>query len=363
MSENEQSQGNSRRRLHNVVLVLLALGGLAAFGSWGAFLAPPSGEERPALRFEVPRGASAGQIAMQLEERGLIRSELGFRVLLRLSGEGGDLRAGEFPISPSMSAPEVLEALTEGPVWLHRITLPEGWTAREYAARLEAEGLGSARRYVELAYDPVFARSLGVEADSLEGYLFPSTYSLAKPVEEAEVLRKMVETLRENLPPDWKAGLEGKSLDSLHELLTLASIVEKETGTPVERPVIAGVFLNRLRKGMRLETDPTVIYGLGPDFEGNLTRAHLREHTPYNTYRIRGLPPGPIANPGLDAIRAVLDPAETDYLFFVSRQDGSHYFSEDYETHTRAVRYYQLRRGAPPPGDAEQVREIGNHQP
>ncbi|MEW6776334.1 MAG: endolytic transglycosylase MltG [Bdellovibrionota bacterium] len=346
-----KTEGRKERRekpSHGALLLVLLAMGLGLFGVFRLLRAPEPGPAKPVTAFEVPAGSTARSISLRLHEKGLIRDERAFRALIVATGSAKKLRAGEFPLSPSMSAREVLDALLRGPPVLHEVLVPEGFTARQIAARLEALGIGSAARYKELAFSKSFTASLGVQADSLEGYLFPTTYSFSKPFSEEKVLSDMVGSLRKALPMGWEAGARRQGLKSLHELLTLASIVEKETGQGFERPLIAGLFLNRLKKGMRLQTDPTVIYGIGETYDGNIRKKDLLKPTPYNTYVIKGLPPGPIASPGLAAIQAVLSPQPSGYLFFVARKDGTHHFSETYGEHEQAVRYYQLGRGKPP---------------
>jgi UPF0755 protein len=212
----------------------------------------------------------------------------------------------------------------------------------EISQRLHDAGLVGASEFLETVADPALPESLGIPGLTLEGYLYPETYRLPRNLSSDEIARIMVEQF-ERIWQSVEAVAANQDL-SKHEVVTLASIVEKETAAPEERPLIASVFLNRLREGMRLETDPTVIYGV-KDFDGNLTRKHLRDRSNiYNTYRIRGLPPGPIASPGIDSLRAVLEPAETEYFYFVSRGDGTHVFSRNYQEHLQAVRRYQLRR-------------------
>ena len=220
--------------------------------------------------------------------------------------------------------------------------IPEGLRAAEIADRLDAAGLADRETFLAVVFDPDSPARMGVEGGSLEGYLFPDTYRFARGLPPEEIARSMVgEFLRvyRGLEP----ATNGMALSMLEEV-TLASIVEKETGVAKERPLIASVFLNRLKRGMRLETDPTVIYGI-EEFDGNLRRVHLQdESNPYNTYKIRGLPPGPIANPGRDALRAVRHPARSAYLYFVSRNDGTHVFSKTYAEHEAAVDRFQRRR-------------------
>ena len=217
--------------------------------------------------------------------------------------------------------------------------IPEGFTAAMIGERVAAEGLGDAEDFARAVADPELARSLGIEVDHLEGYLFPETYQLPKGLEATELVTLLVQEFLETwsgLAP--KAAARGLSQ---HEVVTLASIVEKETGAAHERPLIASVFSNRLERGMRLESDPTIIYGI-PNFDGNLRRVHLNDATnPYNTYQIPALPPGPIASPGRAALEAVVEPAESDFLFFVSRNDGTHVFSKTYREHVNAVNRYQ----------------------
>jgi UPF0755 protein len=221
----------------------------------------------------------------------------------------------------------------------HRLVLPEGLRMEEIAARIEAAGLGSAAAFLAVARDPASPAAFGVEGEDLEGYLFPETYALARGVPARDVARMMVEPFHSvwsTLEPSARArGV------AMREVVVLASLVEKETGAPEERPLIASVFLNRLARGMRLETDPAVIYGIA-DFDGNLRRVHLEDAAnPYNTYAHGGLPPGPIANPGAAALRAVVEPAQSDYLYFVAKKDGTHQVSRTYSEHVRAVNRFQ----------------------
>jgi UPF0755 protein len=327
-----------RRRLALATLVLLALAiGLAARST----LAPASDVPREVV-LEVPRGATLGEVARRLEEAGVIRSARVFGWLARLRGDAEALRAGEYALSPTLRPSEVLERIASGAVMTHRVVLPEGLTASEVAARLEAAGLAAGAEFLGVAQDASVAAQLGVEGATLEGYLFPETYELAKGLPPLEIARLMVEHfLRVWRPLAPAAAVRGFSM---REVVVLASLVERETGAPHERPLVAAVFLNRLARGMRLETDPAVIYGI-PNFDGNLRRVHLEDASnPYNTYRIAGLPPGPIANPGEAALRAVVEPADADYLYFVARKDGTHHFSRSYAEHVRAVNRYQRSR-------------------
>jgi UPF0755 protein len=286
-------------------------------------------------------GESFRSVAARLEAAGLIRSPLRFRLYARLARLDKKVKTGEYEFSGMMTPGQILAALKEGKVRLHHLTIPEGFNLNQIAQAVAEAGYGEAASFLRLATDPALAREVDPEAQTLEGYLFPDTYSLPKGLSQREIIAAMLQRFRSEIAPQWRQRAAELGL-SMHQVLTLASIIEKETGDPAERPLISSVFHNRLRKGMRLETDPTVIYGID-EFDGNLTRAHLRTPTPYNTYTFKGLPPGPIASPGRAAIEAALYPEDTDYLFFVSRKDRTHQFSTNLDDHQKAVRQYQLK--------------------
>jgi UPF0755 protein len=324
------------------VLVIAALLGGGATLAAVRWALSPLMSAAPGSLFYVRSGASLAEVAGELESRGLIRSAFAFEWLARYRGRAGDLQVGEYQLSAAQGPEEILSTIAEGKVETYAVVIPEGLTAQQIGDRLEAAGLVSAAEFRPFLEDPASAVKLGVEGSSLEGYLFPETYRLPHGLGSAEVAKVMVDQFlgvwREIEPRAREQGL------SMRDVVILASIVEKETAAPEERPLIASVFRNRLRRGMRLETDPTVIYGI-PDFDGNLRRRDLENAAnPYNTYIIPGLPPGPIANPGSDALHAVVDPAESEYLFFVSRNDGTHSFSKTYSEHVLAVNKYQRRR-------------------
>jgi len=325
-----------------VALVVLALLVAAAVAQSLRWALSPALASAPPVIFDVRSGASLGQVARDLESRGLIRNAAVFKLLARYRELDGALQVGEYEISAALAPGEILTRIVEGRVVVYEVVIPEGLTASQIALRVEAAGLSNAVAFLAFVSEPGSAGSLGVEGANLEGYLFPETYRLPRGLGVDEVAKVLVDQFlkvwREIEPQAWSQEL------SMLEVVTLASIVEKETAAPEERPLIASVFLNRLRRGMRLETDPTVIYGI-PDFDGNLRRRDLENaENPYNTYQIPGLPPGPIANPGADALRAVVNPADSDYLFFVSRNDGTHIFSKTYAEHARAVDQYQRKR-------------------
>lgn len=287
----------------------------------------------------IPKGAGVRQIEEILNEAGVVPDDLRFSILAKITRSAGKLRAGEYLIPPVQTPLQVLDLLVRGKVILHRVTIPEGKNIRQIAEILALGNWIDPGHFLALSTDRHFIRKLGLNLDSLEGYLFPDTYTLTRgEVTEEGIITMMVHRFRqvwEHLEKDTPEGF------SRHQVMTLASIVEKETGKADERPLIARVFLNRLKKNMRLQSDPTVIYGLD-DFDGNLTREDLQAPTPYNTYVIKGLPPGPICNPGRESIRAVLHPADATYLYFVSKNDGTHHFSSSLREHNRAVRKYQI---------------------
>ena len=282
-------------------------------------------------------------IVNKLQEAGVVTPNARFLLTAHLMGVANSLKAGEYIFTGNLTPYKVLRELNQGSMVQQSITIPEGASLKQIAELLENGGWLNPDRFLELSHDQSFIGKLGLDLASLEGYLFPDTYLFERGGHDAEaIITSMVSQMRKVLAETGaESGLPQADLN-VHEILTLASIVEKETGQTLERPMIARVFLNRLRKGMKLQTDPTVIYGI-ENFDGNLTRRHLKEYTPYNTYVIKGLPAGPIGNPGRAAIEAVMRPARGSYYYFVSKNDGSHYFSKSLVEHNRAVNKYQKR--------------------
>lgn len=291
---------------------------------------------------DILPGEGFQRIAARLVEAGIVNGPIKFKLLARLKGFDKKIKAGEYLLSASLSPNQIFEILVNGRVYLHKLTVPEGYTLHQIAALVEKAGLTAASDFLKTAQDAAFVRNKEIDAETFEGYLFPETYYFPKNVTPKKIVSTMVQRFWSTILPGWQARSKELGL-SIHKIITLASIIEKETGIPAERPLISSVFHNRLKKGMRLESDPTVIYGI-EGFEGNITRKHLEERTPYNTYLVRGLPPGPIANPGFESIKAALYPADTEYLYFVSRKDKTHQFSSNIDDHNRAVRKYQLGR-------------------
>ncbi|MBI2115249.1 MAG: endolytic transglycosylase MltG [candidate division NC10 bacterium] len=284
------------------------------------------------------------EIAQTLREAGIIQSRWAFLALAYLQGSLTRLQAGEYEFTPGMSLLEILRKLEAGRVITHQVTIPEGFTAQDIARLLAGERLVNAERFTALAKDLQLVESLDVPGDSLEGYLFPDTYRLTRGMGEEEILRIMVARFHQALPKDFDLQAERLGLD-LHSVVTLASLIEKEAKLDRERPVVAAVFHNRLRRNMPLQSDPTAVYG-APGPRRRITSLDLRRKTPYNTYLKAGLPPGPIANPGQASLLAALNPARVSFLYFVAKNDGTHFFSRTLEQHAQAVRKYQARNEA-----------------
>lgn len=330
------------RRNGIVLAAMLLFAGLAGTGlKFGLFLWRPLAPEAPRQITILP-GSSFASVAQRLHDAGVVAGAFELRLLARLRGDARKVQAGEYDFSDSATPGRVLDRLTAGDVRRYRFTLPEGLNLRETAGRIEADGFGDGETFLRLAGDPELAARLGIPSETLEGYLFPETYTIIAGTSEERLIELMVEQFRAHLTPEITAAAAQRGL-SVHQLVTLASVIEKEAGNTEEMPLISAVFHTRLEQGMRLQADPTVIYGI-ENFDGNLTRAHLETPSPYNTYRKRGLPAGPIANPGAEALHAAAFPAEVDFLYFVSRGDGTHVFSRTLREHNRMVRKYQLGR-------------------
>jgi UPF0755 protein len=292
--------------------------------------------------FTLSPGQGLKQTAVALKQERLVSDALRFTILARLDKKDKLLKAGEYFLSTTMTPREILSQMVEGRVHLYRVTIPEGYNLVQIAAAVAAAGLESEKNFIDAARNPETAQRLGIQADTMEGYLFPDTYYFPRGLNSTTIIVTMVNQFRAAFKPSWEKQAKALGM-TVHEVVTLASIIEKETGAPEERALISSVFHNRLKKGMRLETDPTVIYGI-PDFDGNIKRRHLETYTPYNTYKIKGLPPGPIASPGALALEAALYPAQSDFFYFVSKKDGTHQFSATIKEHNAAVRRYQLRK-------------------
>jgi UPF0755 protein len=329
-------------RLRVVAAVALGLAATAvAVEAWRT-LTPTAALRAGPLVVEIPVRIGLRAIADRLEREGVIRSAAGFIALGLLRGQARRLRPGEYEFPRGAAAPAVLAQMAAGAVRQHPVLHPEGATLAELARALETARLASARDIERTATDAAFLKSLGVEASSLEGYLYPDTYQFVRGMTPEEMLARPVQRLRAKLTPSLVERARELGL-SAHQLLTLASIVEREAVLPEERPVIAAVFWNRLAREMPLQADPTVQYAVRRE-RGTLTRADLDTDHPYNTYRRAGLPPGPIASPGMSSIEAVLNPAPVPYLYFVALDDRRHQFSTTLEQHNAAVARHRLTR-------------------
>ncbi len=326
-------------------LLIMALA-LALPGFWlarsGLLRHRAADQGRPVL-VRLPRGSGLRQTAAILARSGVVDHPGLFVLAARLGGRAGCLRAGEYRLSPAMSYRQILEILCAGRVVLYRLTIPEGFTMYQIVERTAQEGLLDREQALALLHDQRFIQGLGIQARSLEGFLFPTTYRLPRGLGARAVLAMMVRRFQEVWRP-LQARARRLGLSQL-QAVTLASIIEKEAQWDYERPLISAVYHNRLKRGMRLQADPTVIYGLS-HFDGNLRRADLEADTPYNTYIHPGLPPGPICSPGLASLRAAVDPAPADYLYFVAMGNGRHHFSISYREHQNAVNRYQRHRPA-----------------
>jgi UPF0755 protein len=293
---------------------------------------------------DLAPGEATGVITRKLVDAGVVRDRWTFRFALWRSGASRRLKAGEYRFDRPMTAPEVVAKLARGDVFLRTVTFPEGLTIRDMSRIFESRGIGNAASFVAAARDAAeLMQDIDPSARDLEGYLFPATYALSRHAGAAELVRMMADRFRQAFTPDLRAAAEAEGL-SPRQVITLASLVEKETAKVEERPIVAGVYLHRLRSGMPLQCDPTVIYALAirDRWDGNLTRANLLVDSPYNTYRYAGLPPGPIAAPSRSSIQAAARPEDVDYLYFVSRNDGTHVFARTLEEHKRNVRQYQV---------------------
>lgn len=325
------------------LFALVFLGTLAAGGYAVWYAATPVAVGNLPAGFEIPQGAGFRAAVQRLEEAGVSAGRLQFELLARSLRRDQDIKAGNYELASAPTPLELLDKLTRGDVTQDELRFIEGWTVRQVRAALDSSA--SVRHDTKGVGDSQLLRSLGASEAHPEGLFFPDTYLFAKGSSDLHVLRRAYRAMQRHLGREWEARDPGAPYRSPYEALIMASLVEKETGRAEERDRIAGVLVNRLRAGMLLQVDPTVIYGLGESFDGNLKKIHLLADGPYNTYTRAGLPPTPIAAAGLASLRAALQPAKTDALYYVSRGDGTSQFSRTLEEHNRAVRKYQLNVG------------------
>jgi UPF0755 protein len=335
------------RLLRALVLALLTATlavGAAAYVSVQRTSQPFKGFTGDEQFVDLRPGDGTPVITRKLVDAGVVRDRWTFRLALWRTGAARRLKAGEYRFDRPASALDVVSKLARGDVYLRTVTFPEGTTILDMARVFESKGLGSAAAFVAAARDQApLVQDIDPAARDLEGYLFPATYALSRHAGAVDLVRMMVERFGQIFTPTLQDAVRAQGL-SARQAVTLASLVEKETAKPEERPIVAGVYLHRLAIGMPLQCDPTVIYALElrNQYRGNLTRENLLVDSPYNTYRVPGLPPGPIAAPGRTSLEAVANAEDVDYLYFVSRNDGSHVFARTLDEHNRNVRRYQV---------------------
>ena len=331
------------RRLAVLGIVLLLLAAGAAWWLQARLSTPYRGFTATEVFVELPPGSSVSGIADRLAANGVVIDPLSFKLAARVARVERRLQAGEYRFADAATPLEIVKRIADGDVFVRPLTFPEGRTIREMAEIFEESGLGTAEQFRAAAADTTLVAELDPGARSLEGYLFPDTYALPRNAGAERAVRAMVDRFAQTLDEPLRAAIAASGM-TLREVVTLASIVEKETGAAAERPTVAAVYRNRLRIGMPLQCDPTVIYALmrAGRWTGNLTRNDLQMDSPYNTYRHAGLPPGPIASPGRASIEAVVNPADVPYLYFVSRNDGTHVFASTLSEHNRNVQEWQV---------------------
>ena len=326
------------------LIVIALLAGASAAWVWSGLDRSYKGYDGAEQFVDIPSGAGPVSIGRRLKDAGVIRDEMGFRAALAASGSGRRLQAGEYRFDRPMTVREVVAKIARGDVYLRPITFREGLTIRQMAELFESKGFGPGSAFIESAKNARLIHHIDPEARDLEGYLFPDTYALPRHSTPSQLIASMVAGFEKALSPALREQAAARGL-SVRKLVTLGSIVEKETGKDTERSLVAAVYANRLRIGMGLQCDPTVIYALerAGRYTGDLTREDLRFDSPYNTYRYAGLPPGPIAAPGLASLEAAANPPDAPYLYFVSRNDGTHAFASSLDEHNRNVFEYQIK--------------------
>lgn len=332
------------KRLFRLGIVVAVAAAGAGWWGYSKLVEPYRGYADAEVFVDIPSGSGPGRIGERLVAAGVVRDSLTFRAALLVSGRARSLKAGEYRFDAPLHALDVVDKIARGDVYKRLLTFREGLTIPEMAQVFETRGFGKAAEFAKAASDASLIADLDPVARDLEGYLFPETYSLPRDTPASEVVEQMVKGFRGALTPGMIASAKARGL-GVRQLVTLASLVEKETGAPDERPLVAAVYSNRLKINMGMQADPTVIYALqkAGKYNGNLTREHLREFdSPYNTYKYPGLPPGPIASPGRASLEAAAKPADVDYLYFVSKNDGSHVFASTLAEHNKNVYTWQV---------------------
>jgi UPF0755 protein len=346
---NENLQPNPIRDILTSKIIAITVTALALISTvifsvfYFIYACSPVSSEHKEVIIEIQPGMNLKQVTQVLDQNSLINSPRAFRFLTWLEDKENHIQVGEFGLSPSLASGEILQIITSGKTHLHSVTIPEGYRITEIATVISEKGLTTEKEFILESEKKELIADLNIPIENLEGYLFPETYHFGKFLGTKKIIKNMIDTFKQRvLTPEILN--RAKEMDmNIHEIVTLASLIEKETGLESERSLISSVFHNRLKRKMLLQTDPTVIYAMS-DFDGNIRKKDLSIDSPYNTYKYPGLPPGPIASPGLESIVAALNPAESKYLYFVSRQDGSHHFSKSLIEHNRAVHRYQIRK-------------------
>jgi len=326
-----------------IIVVLFALAVFTFVRILWDYPLTPSSNDPKTITVEIPKGASLKAAIYTLERHGIVSHPLYFILMCKIIERSTMIKAGEYELRATMTPLEIFQILAKGAYKKHYITIPEGYTLNQIANLLLKEQLIDREIFSSLTHDKEFIKSLGINASSLEGYLFPDSYEFTKGSGERFILTKMVNRFQEVFTDAFKKRAEELKL-SLHSVVTLASMIEKEAKSAEEKGLVSAVYHNRLKKNMPLQCDPTIIYVLGENFDGVLKNKLLNINSPYNTYKYPGLPPGPIANPGKESILAALYPAKTEYLYFVSTNNGFHKFSKSYSEHLIGVREFREKR-------------------
>ncbi|HEX4915992.1 MAG TPA: endolytic transglycosylase MltG [Vicinamibacterales bacterium] len=331
------------KRLFLLLVVAAVVLGAGGWWIYSQVIDPYRGYSEQEVFVDIPPGSSTGTIGDRLVAAGVVRDARTFQAALWISGRSRSLRAGEYRFDAPMHALDVIDKIARGDVYRRRLTFREGLTITEMAQVFEERGFGSAEEFRKAAENAALIHDLDPSARDLEGYLFPETYALPRGTTATAVVAQMVDAFKNALTPEIRSNASAAGL-SVRQLVTLASLVEKETGTAAERPLVAAVYANRMKIGMGMQADPTVIYALqkAGRYDGNLRRDDLQFDSPYNTYRYAGLPPGPIAAPGKASLEAAARPADVDYLYFVSKNDGSHVFASTLDEHNKNVYTWQI---------------------
>ena len=326
-----------------VVVIVAVAGGLVAYQLRQRMQEPYKGFASNEVFVEIPQGAGSAEIRHRLIDAGVVSDDFILRAAMWWSGRSRALQAGEYRFDQPISPLAVVDKIASGDVYTQRLTVPEGLTIAEMAKVFESRGFGPARDFIKAANDGALVRDLDPKARDLEGYLFPETYSLPRRADPTRLVGMMVDRFRASYDDTLRARAEAQQLTT-RQVVTLASLIEKETARGDERPLVAAVYRNRMKQGMGMQADPTVVYALmkAGKYDGNIRREDLNFDSPYNTYRYPGLPPGPIAAPGRASLEAAVSPADVPYLYFVSRNDGSHVFATTLKEHNANVYQYQV---------------------